>query len=733
MAVTDNKNALHSDKGEAPQAVIMIANTLEKEADDRVSKRDPIEKRWLEDLAQFHGKYDEKVSTDLRDKKKSSLFINQTRPKTNVMESRLSDMLFPTDDRNWGIGPTPVPELTVQAEQVAQAAADTKKAAVANRQDQALEQASQQADHDLVLVQTTMDEAKKRARAMEEEIDDHLRECKYAIQARDVIRDGCKLGTGIMKGPVTDGKYRSRWQRGKDAMSNVFSLNYDNDERPAFWRVDPWSFFPDSDAVDMEENEAVFERHMLNKKQLRALARQPGFDKEAFRRLLRSEPQASVPSYLTDLRAITSSYSDILKDRYHVWEYHGPLTAEDMVNLAISFDQPNKVADLDTDVDPLDEIQVVIWFCQGEVLKFGEHHLDSGESIYSVFNLEKDEASIFGFGIPHIMRDPQKSLSGAWRALMDNMGLSSGPQIVINEEVIEPVNGEWVIEPRKLWRRKGTAPADKKPFEMFDIPAHMEELLKVIEVSKTNIDEETALPMLAQGEQGTQVTKTAQGMSILMNSVNVVFRRIVKNWDDDMTTANVRRMYDWLMQFSNKEAIKGDFQVDARGTSVLLVREMQSANMMAFLTNWVGHPILGKFLKEEGLPALRRLAKAMMIPAEEVIKTDAEIAEDEAKAADKPPPPDPEMEKITASLNLEQMRGESAMQLEGMKRETRLIELAAKSNLSLQELREQSNQALSELFATLEDKQKDRDSKERMMAAEAAVTAREGPGGGGHF
>ena len=719
MPSQDHINLDVSSKG-TREVTLAIANALEKEADDRVAKRDPVEKRWLADLAQFHGLYDEQISKDLREHTKSSLFINQTRPKTNVMESRLSDMLFPTDDRNWGIGPTPVPELTVEAENVAQGAAEAILAAVAKPEDQGLKQASAEADERLALIQAIMDEAKKRARAMEEEIDDHLRECKYSIQARDVIKDGCKLGTGIMKGPVTDGKYRSRWQSGKEAMANVFSLNYENDERPAFWRVNPWDFFPDSDATNMEENEAVYERHMLNKKQLRRLARQPGFDKDSIRRLLKDKPQATVPSYLADLRSITSSYNDMLKDRYHVWEYHGPLTAEDMQQLSIALDQPEKAADMGDDVDPLDEIQAVVWFCQGEIMKFGIHHLDSGDSIYSVFNLEKDEASIFGFGIPHVMRDPQKALSGAWRVLMDNMGLSSGPQIVINDEVIEPVDGKWELTPRKVWRRKGTAPADKKPFEVFDIPSHMDELLKVIDVSKQNCDEETALPMLAQGEQGTQVTKTAQGMSILMNSVNVVFRRIVKNWDDDMTTANIRRMYDWLMQFSEKEHIKGDFQVDARGTSVLLVREMQSANMMAFLMNFGGHPVLGKYLKDEGLPALRRLAAAMLIPADEVIKSAAEVAEDEAKAAEKPRAPDPEMEKITASLNLEQMRGQSALALEGMRRETALIKLASTQNVDLEKLR-----------AMLQDHREDRDSKERALAVEAAMAVKLGEGGGG--
>ena len=727
MAESAVENA--NDEG-STDAVQVIAGVLGKEADDRVAKRDVVEKRWLKDLQQFHGQYDDTVSTDLQNNEKSSLYINATRAKTNVMESRLSDMLFPTDDKNWGIGPTPVPELTVEAENAAKTAADAKMALIDNPEDAEFQSVSTDADHELLAIQTEMEEARRRSRAMEEEIDDHLRECNYASQSREVIRDGCKLGTGIMKGPVTDGKPRRSWVQ--EAGSKIYTMIFKEETQPAFWRVDPWNFFPDSDATSMEDNESVFERHLLNAKQMRKLARQPDFEKEAFRRLLKNGPQSTTPSYMAALRGITGAYTDMLRDRYHVWEYHGPVTAQEMMDLSIDMGQLDKATDVE-EADPLDEINVVIWFCQGEVLKFGIHHLDSGDSVYSVFNLEKDEASVFGFGIPYIMRDAQTALAGSWRMLMDNMGLSSGPQIVVNEDAIEPVDGNWKITPRKLWKRKSTATPDMKAFETFDIPSNMGELLTVIDQCKENIDEETSLPMLAQGEQGSQVTKTAQGMSMLMNSVNVVFRRIIKNWDDDITTPDISRMYDWLMQFSPKDRIKGDYHVDARGTSVLLVREMQSANMMTFLQLFPGHPVLGRYLKDEGLPALRKLAKSMMVAPDEVIMTDAEIKADDAKRANDPPPPDPEMEKIAMQMNLAQMENQTKMMLAGFDRETALIKLAAESNQSLEVLRQQSDLAMAKVSADVQIKKAEIASSERKMAAEAAVSEKIGKGGGGHF
>ena len=730
-----NAQDVKTDQGDLKAMLAAIVQELDREAEERVMKRTLIEQRWLEDLRQFHGRYDEKTISELQIAKKSQLFINQTRPKTNAMEARLSDMLFPTDDRNWGIGPTPVPELTVQAEQVARQAAEAELALTEDPNNPQLQSVAAQAQQESALVEQRLQVARDRAQSMQEEIDDVLRECQYSIQARDVIRDACRIGTGVFKGPITDGRARRGWRQNPQN-NNVFELYRENEEKPVLTRVDPWNFFPDMDVATLEDGEGNFERHLFNSKQLRRLAQRPGFDKDAIRTLLRDGARGAPPSYYADLRTLTGGYPDIGKDRFHVWEYHGPLSAQNVERVALAMGQDKYLEDIPDNVDPLKEIQVTIWFCQGLALKFALHHLDSEDVIYSVFSLEKDESCVFGYGVPYIMRDPQSAYAATWRTILDNMGLSSGPQIVINEQAIEPVNGVWALEPRKVWRRKSTAPKDMKPFETFDIPSHLEQLSAVLELSRRTIDEETALPMLAQGEQGAQVTKTFQGMAILMNSVNVVFRRIVKNWDDDVTVPNITRTYDWLMQFSRKESIKGDYQVDARGTSTLLVREMQSQNLMMFLANFSGHPLLGKYLKEEGLPALRSLARTLLLPADEIIKGRAEIAKDEAEAAGKPPRPDPEMEKIAASLNLEKMRGDNALELESMKRETAMIELAAKSNMNLDTLR-----------AHLMEKDAEHAHDERMMVTEAAIESREnekdrqteaangkdGDGSGGYF
>ena len=94
-----------------------FASRLNRLASEQVAKRNQIEQRWLEDIRQYHGEYDVQEQALLSKQKGSEVFVNITRNKTNAAEARLQDMLFPTDDRNFGLYATPVPELDYLSQQ----------------------------------------------------------------------------------------------------------------------------------------------------------------------------------------------------------------------------------------------------------------------------------------------------------------------------------------------------------------------------------------------------------------------------------------------------------------------------------------------------------------------------------------------------------------------------------------------------------------------------------------
>lgn len=731
-----------------------IIGRLDAEVTSRIGKRYSLERRWIADLEQYHGYYDPKTAKDLHDDERSELFINATQTKTNALAARLKDLLFPTDEKNWGINPTPVPTLSDNAERAAAAArqkqdqakamqgqvqqmtddgAAPEEIAPSAQQAQAAQQEADEAKEAASKLTARMEEGRKRADLMEKEIEDQLVECRYQTVKREQIDIAVKLGTGVTKGPVTGNKVRRGWKA--DPESGEYKLDISSGGQPAFYGVDIWGFFPDMDVTKIEDGNGTFERHLMNRRMIRELQHLQGFDKDAIRRLLQLAPSTAAPAYLAELRNIRAATQQATSDLYHVFEYYGPLEPDDMQALALhmltSKDETvgaiaGEALRQVEEIDPLMSVNACIWFCQGEILKFAVYPYDSGECIYSVYNLMKDEASIFGYGMPAIIRDPQSALNGAFRAMMDNAGVSSGPQIVIDMQNIEPEDGDYRLKPRKIWRAKNGIQKENLPFQLFHIETRQVELANIIAICERFIDMTSAVPQVIQGQVGEvgthNVMNTALGTALLHNSANIVFRSYVKNFDDDVTTPDIRRAYDWNMQFNEKTDIKGDYEVDARGSSVLLMRELQAQNLMVIAIQLGGHPIFGPMLRNREL--LKKIFQAYMIPADEVMLSDDEIdavlaaaaAESEAAVAAKAAQ---EQAKQMKEMALEEQRlrvemanqeNDSREKIAKLNYDGQMMALAAKLNMSVQEIE-----------AMLAGKEMEHASKERIFASEVAI------------
>lgn len=706
------------------RSVLYSIDRLKEEA---LAGKTFVEQRWVEDVRLYRGQYASDELTDFKEEKRSQAFVKLTRHKTNGWAARLYDLLFPTDGKNWGIQPTPLPKLAESAKLALEGVTESVEGAnqaAADGNDGAAQVLKAQADAFSQKVRQTkeeIDEAKRRCSSMERAIEDQLVEAKYAAQCRDVIDDGCKLGTGILKGPLTSQRLRREW---REEPLGHWKLTTLPDPMPEFRRIDPWHFFPDPSARTIEDAEYSFERHLVTKKDLRRMALKFGWSRPAVKRLIDDGPPQTLENIeqLISLRAMDGDSSDI-KDRYVVWEYHGALDCEDVAILLRAAGKEEEAREYEEKEDPFEEYRVILYYCGNELLKVApDYPLDSGETLYSVFTFEKSETSIWGYGVPYLMGDSQKSVNGAWRMMLDNAALSVGPQIVVDRSQIQPQEkGEWGLRPLKVWLRSSSAlPSQTPPFEVHNIPNNQKELAGIVELGKMFIDEETSMPTIAQGEQGA-ASQTLGGMSILFNSANVVFRRVVKAWDDDLTTPTLRRAYDWNMQFNADDTIKGDMQVDARGTSVLLVREIQSQNLLNVVTNWSVHQVLGGWVKIR--PAMEKALETMMVPADDILFTQEEYDENQAKIAEAAaanPPVDPNQIKLQIATETNQSR-ERVAQLEN---EAKILiaertydavtaKIAQETGLSQQEIEQKYGLKREELA-----------SKERMKAVDIAVEDR---------
>ena len=641
---------------------------LQDLAEEQVGMRREIENRWLEDIRQFSGKYDADTVAAIKAAKGSQAYVNITRAKCNSAEARLSDMLFPTDDRNWEIMPTPIPEMQ-------NALTDETQATAPNGAPVMTPEGNPVQNRDMAT--GIVEAAKEAAKSMQDEMDDQLNEAKYNIKCREVIKDAVRLGVGILKGPVVVGRTKKSWRPMDDGMGNqIHVIEIIEDLRPSVERVDPWNFFPDMNAATLEDSEFVFQRHLMGKKDLRALAKREGFLLDQIREVLeQQEPlYQNTASHINDLRSI-NGVSSRRQGRYEVWEYHGPIDKEDI-----------KAAGGECSEDELEEHEGIVWFVDGRVIKVAMNPMETEDRPYSVYNWEKDEASIFGFGIPYLMRNAQAAINGAWRMSLDNAGLSVGPQIVVNPHVIKPADGNWNLAPKKVWQMTDRNRNVHEAFGSFEINSHLGELQAILNTAKSIADEETNLPVIAQGEQG-QYTRTATGMSLLMNSANVVTRRSVKNFDDDITRTFLARLYDWNMQNNPKSKIKGDYFVDARGSSALLAKETQAQNLIQLMS------IAPQYAGIIKIPELvRKTVQSMQLDAVAVVASDEEVAQQQ-KSQQEQPQVSPEQEKLQLQAQIEQLKAQVAQeknQVEAMKinseREIAFAEMALSKDLKVTEL-----------------------------------------------
>lgn len=650
-----------------------FAGRLSRLAQEQVAARQEIEQRWLEDIRQHHGQYAPDDIARMKAAGGSQVYVNVTRNKTQSFAARLQDMLFPTDDRSWAINPTPVPEGLQQPQ------------AIDPQTGQPVPGPSLQAL------------AEQTAELMQTEIDDQLSEARYQSLARDVIDDAAILGTGVIKGPVIVGKTNRTWQT--DPASGVSMLIIEEDLRPSVERVSPWDFYPDMDAATLDDAEFVFQRHRFTKRRLREFARLPGVLQDEVRELVKAGAGENLADdYLSDIRDITGVAS-LSNDRgYEVWEYHGPISKEDLCACYEMAGMPMG----EDEIDALhDEVSATVFFARNRVLRVSLNPLDTEDMPYSVFVAERDPSCIFGFGIPRMMRQAQRVMNAAWRMMMDNAGQSVADQLVINRDLIEPADGSWAYTPKKMWYLIDKTRSVQEAFATFNTPSHQQELANIFMLARQLADEETNLPLIAQGEQTDGQTQTAAGMSILMNSANIVLRRAVKNWDDDITRSLIGRFYDWNMQYNPKPEIKGDLVIEARGSGALLVREKQQQNLMIYSNLSAQNPELAIRRDWAGLD--QEIAKSLEVPYENLTLPDEEIEAKRQQMQEQATqqPADPAVEARMAEIQMRgqlkqmeleeaRMRHQAELQIQQLKmamdREIKMIEIAAREQITMAEL-----------------------------------------------
>jgi len=711
-----------------------FGQSLSSQRDDWIRARYSygVDKRWLEDEDQYNAKDNINkaasqmmtsveqgypVTTQNAKPHRSTVYIGLTRQKTNAAEARISDILLPTDDRNWGIKPTPKPKLMAMSRNNQMAGDKTTGQPLTHP-----ETGQPLAMRDIA--RAAMQTAREKADAMQLEIEDQLVECDYNGELRKVIHNAARLGTGVIKGPIVTNLTRKAWQPYKDMEGNtIHQLDIVTEVTPASFSIDPRNVWPDPGCGDSIHNgKGIYEREQMTSRQVRDLAKQPGFMKEQLRKVLEEGPKKSA----TFQELKDEDQRDIARDVYEMWSYWGEVDHDDLEAAGIKLGEK----------DELRAVSACVVMINSTIVKAFLNPLEGGDLPYDFYVWERVADSVWGYGIPYLMRAQQKVLNAAWRQMMDNAGVSSGPQIIVKAGAIQPADKQWQISARKIWFATDEVDDVRKAFTAVEFNSHQTELSGIIKMAMELADMETGVPVLMQGEKGA-APDTVGGMQMLMNSANVVLRRLVKQFDDMVTRPHIRRYYDYNMMYNEDEEIKGDFSIDARGSSALLIRDIQNQAFLNLLAAGA-NPVYGVYLDTQKL--FEKALQAQHIDPKEVFKSEDEL--EKIKELQKNPqqaPPDPalavaqlrgqiEMQKAQAQnqgdmaeLNVRQaiakQEGELRMAEMQLTREIEMLKMANTQNLTLEQIK-----------AKLADTAMRERSKKELYAAEANLKMTTGQG-----
>jgi len=514
----------------------------------------------------------------------STIFLNVTRPYVDATSARMGDMLLPTDDRGWAIDATPIPEMTnigdskipedIKAQIKQQFPGD--QAAAYNEMKRLAEE-----------VKEIISIAKGKAKKAEKQIEDWHTESQYHSQVRLVIEDASRVGTGVLKGPYPMVKKTVAYINGE--------LQIQEKIVAASTRIDYRNCYPDpACGENIHQGNFFWERDDITTKRVMELADEPDYIPEQIEKVLNEGPQEATKDFRTDSdRPGLRAPEETRKNMYEIWYYHGLIERE----ILEAADLLCNMADDDSEEDPMNYgedkwISVSLTMINNRVVKITLNSLDTGEFPYDFMVWQRRSGMPWGMGIARQIRPAQRIINGGIRHMMDNAGIAGGPMLFYNDDYIQPAEGSAEVKPWKIWVagdewEPGMKVDDYMAF--IKTPIYVEELKQIIDLGLKFAEDITGLPMIMQGQTNQRTPTTLGGMQMQNNNASTVLRRVARTFDDMITEPHVRRYYRYLLQNSEDDDMKGDFTIDAQGSSALVERDLQNQSIMS-LGQYVMNP-----------------------------------------------------------------------------------------------------------------------------------------------
>jgi len=578
-------------------------------------------------LNQRNGIYDAAQLREIGRFNGSTVYMMLTSMKCRAAEAWIKDIMLPPGEKSWSLRPSPEPDLpdNIQqqiVEQVTQEAATLMYQQ--NIQSVSVDQVRARMEEIREKVEKErLDRALKAVERISTHIQDQLLAGGYYEAIEQFITDFVTLPAAFMKGPVIRRKDQLAWTEGPDgdwvpAIEERYLRTYE--------RVSPFDMFPSPGAKSIQDG-YLCERIRLRRSALQQMIGAPGWDGRAIRAVITEYQNGGLADDLMvgdHERAVAEGRPNEFDDPDKPLSgvvFNGPVPGGKLRAWGMSSKQiPDPWRDYEA---------VVVLFGRWVVMARLNAHPLGMRNYYSA-SYEHVNDSIWGKGVPQLIRDTQRICNAAARALVNNMGIASGPQAEVIASRLMPGENTDFTWPWRIWLTKESKlPSGKPALQFFQPDMLAEPLMRVFEFFFKQASEQSGIPAYMYGnERMGGAGKTASGLSMLMNSASKTLKSVVYHVDGNITKPTIKE--HWLQVMLHDPIDKyGDTEVVARASEYLVEQEQLAVRRQEFLRD-TNNPTDIEIVGKKGRAAvLRESAKGLKMPTQDIVPSKREMEERE--------------------------------------------------------------------------------------------------------
>lgn len=573
----------------------------------RMAKEYTVEQQMLKSLRARRGQYDPDKLAQLREQGSTSIYMMLTSNKCRAASSWLRDVVMSTpDEKPWSLRPSPIPDMPpdILQDLMMQAQQELEKLLAQGMNPSDVEVRELLLKLKDAAYRQLGDIAEDTAKRMEKKMHQQMIEGQWTTAFAQFIDDLVTFPCAILKGPVVRNRPELKWIKSGDGQ---YDLQVKNTLALEWERVSPFNIYPAPDASTINDGYLI-ERHKLSRADLHQLIGVDGYSDGAIRGVLEQYGKGGLREWIyVDLTRATAEGKSTTAAGQNPSELIDALQFWGSVQGSLLRDWGMSEEEVP---DPMEEYPIEAWLIGTWVIKAVINSDPLGRKPYYKTSYEEVPGAFWGNSVADLCRDTQDICNAAARALVNNMSLASGPQVVYNIDRLP--EGEIITQlyPWKIWQvTSDPIGSGAKPVEFYQPSTQANELMSVYEKFATLADEYTGIPRYMTGGSVTGgAARTASGMSMLMTNAGKSIKQVIANIDEHIIKPCIERLYYYNMRYSDDPDLKGDVDIVARGAASILEKEQAQQRRNEFLSIALNSPAAQQVVGMEGIAELLRQA-----------------------------------------------------------------------------------------------------------------------------